>query len=582
MDVDELRALLDALRAIGTDTQDVEVKTATDRLPQRLWQTISAFANTRGGGTIILGVSEEMAFEIVGVRDAGKLEADVASLCSEMEPPVRADIRTLTLDGKHLVVATIPELLPQEKPCFYRPSGMNTGSYVRVADGDRRLTAYELQLLLSSRSQPRNDGDPVTSASIDDLDDALVGGLLQRLRANQPRVFAGIADDEALRRLNAATIDDGKLVPTLGGLLALGRYPQQFFPQLNATFVVYPHIQAGEPGPSGERFLDNETIDGPIAEIVHRAFLAVQRNMKRRSVVVGMGRREIWEYPEIALREAIVNSLVHRDLSASARGTAVQIEMYPDRIEIRNPGGLYGPISVDDLLEEGVALSSSRNQILLRLLEDTPLGSEGTVCENRGSGIAAMVRALKQAGMSLPLLRDRIAQFQVTFPNATLLDEETVRWLESLGQDGLTETQTVGLAQMRKGEQLSNSTYRAASLMDSRVAGQELRDLVERGLVEQIGTRGGARYRLADSPRRGAGAASKARRSADSRLHELREALATGEKSRQELEAITGLQPAGVLRYLRQLKNSGEVEQTGATRSPKSKWRLVNRAPSLF
>ena len=136
---------------------------------------------------------------------------------------------------------------------------------------------------------------------------------------------------------------------SLGGLLALGSYPQEHFPQLMVTFVHYPT----EIGPqASERFLDNVTLEGPIPVMVRDTLAAIRRNMSRRAIIGGAGRRDVWEYPETALREAVVNALVHRDLSSGARGTQVQIEMYPDRLVIRNPGGLFGPVTVDNLAKK--------------------------------------------------------------------------------------------------------------------------------------------------------------------------------------------------------------------------------------
>lgn len=136
--------------------------------------------------------------------------------------------------------------------------------------------------------------------------------------------------------------------------------------------------------------------------------------MARRAVVRGAFREEEWDYPEAASREALVNALVHRDLSSAARGTPVQVRLFPDRLEIVNPGGLYGPVSVDRLGEEGI--SATRNQVLMKLLEDTTTLDEGRlVCENRGSGIGAMLAALRQAGLPRPRFVDRVATFEVTF-----------------------------------------------------------------------------------------------------------------------------------------------------------------------
>lgn len=134
------------------------------------------------------------------------------------------------------------------------------------------------------------------------------------------------------------------------------------------TFVHYPTVDGPDPG--GRRFIDNVLLEGPIPVMARDGIAVLLRNMSRRSVVAGVGREDTWEYPEPALREAIVNALVHRDLSPTSRGAQVQIEMYPNRLVVRNPGGLFGPVSVDILGEEGI--SAAQNATLLQILEDGP------------------------------------------------------------------------------------------------------------------------------------------------------------------------------------------------------------------
>jgi ATP-dependent DNA helicase RecG len=133
--------------------------------------------------------------------------------------------------------------------------------------------------------------------------------------------------------------------------------------------------------------------------LVRETLHQLTRAVRRRTVVApGGGAATVYEYPIEALREAIVNAVVHRDLGPYALGTQVQVEVYPDRITVRNPGGLFGAVRVDTLGEPG--LSSSRNALLLKLLEDVEIPGEGrTVCENRASGIRTMVRAMKAAGL---------------------------------------------------------------------------------------------------------------------------------------------------------------------------------------
>ncbi|MGH4025061.1 MAG: ATP-binding protein [Pseudonocardiaceae bacterium] len=570
----ELVEIIENLRVLGTDVADVEAKHAEQQLPSSIRATLSAFANTRGG-VLILGLDESEGFLATGVGHPGKVTADLASWCStEMEPPLRPLIRSHQFEGAHLVVAEIPELEQTRKPCYYRGAGVTQGSYVRVADGDRKLTSYEVHMLLANRGQPRDDQEPIPGTGVDDLNARLVTEFLSRLRVNRPYAFGELGELPALRRAKVLVEDNsGETVLSLAGLLALGRYPQDYFPQLMLTFVHYP-TEEGADLVSGERFVDNVMIEGPIPAMVRDALVVLRRNMSRRAIVLGVGREDVWEYPEPALREVVVNALVHRDLSALSRGAGSQIEMYPDRLVVRNPGGLFGPVTVDQLGEEGV--SSSRNGSLLKILEDVPVpGERRTVCENRGSGIRTMVSALRRARMSRPEFRDRISTFSVTFPNHTLLGDEVVAWITSLGERDLNENQCVALAMLRNGELLDNQSYRSVTGVDSQIARNELRDLVARELVVQSGSHRWTRYELAAGIVPEADEVAPASRRAD-RRQQLLSALGSGAASRAELVRQTGLTAPTVTRWLRMLRAEGLVEPTEkSTKSPTVRYRRI-------
>jgi ATP-dependent DNA helicase RecG len=360
---------------------------------------------------------------------------------------------------------------------------------------------------------------------------------------------------------------------SLAGLLALGSYPQEHFPQLMVTFVHYP-TAAGVQSATGERFLDNVTLEGSIPVMARDTLAVIRRNMSRRAVIADAGRQDVWEYPETALREAVVNALVHRDLSSTARGTQIQVEMYPDRLVIKNPGGLFGPVTIDNLGEEGI--SSARNATLIKLLEDVPLpGETRTVCENRGSGIRSMLDSLLRAGMSPPQFADRISSFTVTFPNHTLLSEQTVRWIAALGEHGLTDSQCVALAMLREEEALDNRAYRTATGVDSRIATAELQDLVARELVTQTGTRRWAQYRLSSRFTARAGSTARA-----DRRPALLTALADETLSRGELAARTGLSDQTVRRWLTIMRQEGSVELSGnSPRSTNARYRRSRQSP---
>jgi ATP-dependent DNA helicase RecG len=140
MTTDELLEVIDELRRARTDTLHVEAKRAEHELPRRLWETLSAFSNTRGGGVIILGLDQEAGFAASGVRNPGKIMQDLASVCGEMEPPIRAPIELHTVDGQTVIVAEVPETEFTQKPCYYRGAGYTNGAFLRVGDGDRKLT----------------------------------------------------------------------------------------------------------------------------------------------------------------------------------------------------------------------------------------------------------------------------------------------------------------------------------------------------------------------------------------------------------------------------------------------------------
>ncbi len=410
----QLNAAVPLLRTAATDHETIEVKSAAGGFPKSVLKSISAFSNGRGG-LLILGLSDT---DFVPVPiEASKLAADLASACSDdLEPKNRPNIGICDVDSSPVVAARVPPLGHQHRPCYVRGEGMNQGSYTRVYDGNRRLTDYEMHVLVSGRGQPNDDAAPVDGARLEHLDAAMVSDLLRRLRQRRGAIFTEAADHEVLHMLGVLIEPRPDSPATLAGLLALGRYPQQFVPQLAASFVVLPTAD-GSPLADGTRFIDNQPLDGPIPAIVAQAVSAMQRNMRRRSVVEGAGRQDIWDYPAEAIREIVANALMHRDYHPTAHGTQVRISLYPDRFEVASPGGLHGihagHTDVAQLID--ASISSTRNALLARLLEDVVIPGTGRpVCENRGSGLRAAVQALDRTGMGPPELDDQVRELVVT------------------------------------------------------------------------------------------------------------------------------------------------------------------------
>ncbi|WP_418059932.1 ATP-binding protein [Pimelobacter simplex] len=561
MDDHSATQLVDSLRKLGAEATGIEAKASRTRLPASAKESVVAFANSSRGGILALGVDESANFAACGVEDPGAIQAQVSAMLSDdIVPPIRAEVSLVTVDDATLVVVEVAPLPKEQKPAYVKARGHAGGAYIRVGESDRRLTSEEVQQLIAERGQPAFDREPVPGSSIDDLDPDMVARYVTRLRESSPGVFATAEPATILRMTNVVGADEsGRTVLTLAGLMAMGRFPQQFFPQLNATLVVYPTEEPGTTG-DGIRFLDNARFDGPIPLIAREVMAALRRNMRRSALVTDAGRRDIYDYPPEALREVVVNALVHRDFSPGARGAQVQIEMYPDRIKFKNPGGLFGSVDVTLLGEEG--RSSARNAVLLRVLEDVSIpGEEGAVCENRGSGIRVVKAALRAAGMTPPLFKDSVTAFQVTMPNHALFDPDTVAWLSRIGQEQIKDGQATALALMARGEVLDNATYReVTTVQDSHTARVELQDLVARELVTQIGSRGGTKYVLSEYAIGMLHSDGRARRRPDRRRQIANLLHLHGRMSKSEISNLLGISAKTAEHWLRILKREGVVE----------------------
>ncbi|MDR1265172.1 MAG: putative DNA binding domain-containing protein [Propionibacteriaceae bacterium] len=473
---DEVLALVGQARFAGTDTASVEIKKAEGGAPKTLAESVSAFANG-GGGMIVLGLDEKHGFTPVKVNVTTLANAMAVACADQVEPVSRAQIEIVQVDGAPVVVASIPPADLRHRPCYVKTQGLERGSYIRAHDGDRRLTSYEVHLMVSGRGQPQDDTLPVPGATLADLDQTEVKRLVERYRTRRGPIFAKASQDEVLRFAGVRPRGQGTDEVTIAGLLALGTYPQQFFPQLNVTFVSYPTVD-GRPMADGTRFLENVPLDGPVPQLVAGLVEVVRRSMTRRSVMVGIGREDVWEYPVEAIRELIVNALMHRDYHPFAQGTQVRVEMYPDRLELINPGGLYGAASTAELLQGTV--SSSRNAVLARLLEDVELpGTNRAVCENRGSGIRMIAAELAASGLQPPAFRVSSGMFVAELRNSF----QQLPWAEKPARASRPSTPPTSiLAALASGPKSTPELMERTGLTRPGV-GRQLRDLEAKGLV---------------------------------------------------------------------------------------------------
>ncbi len=408
MQAETLKKLINDVITKKAESQTIEIKSAEHGCPTRLFDTLSSFSNQDDGGIIIFGIDEKDNFAIKGVYDAQDLQKKVTEQCKQMEPAVRALFTMCEIGEKILVSAEIPGVDVSDRPVFYKGVGRIKGSYIRVGESDEPMSEYEIYSYEAFRKRIRDDIRIVEGAKIQLFDEKRMAEYLSRVKSERRNLADNVSDDEILELMGVTS--DG--TPTLAGLMTFSKYPQTYFPQLCITAVALPGTEMGETGTDGERFIDNKRITGAIPDMLEEAVEFVRTNSRTKTIIDDNGKRvDKNEYPIKAVREAILNALVHRDYSIYTENTPIRIEMYRDRMEVTNSGGLYGKISIDAL---GKVHPETRNAALANMLELL------NITENRYSGIPTMRREFLNAGLPAPNFSVIHGEFKVVMRNGYL------------------------------------------------------------------------------------------------------------------------------------------------------------------
>ncbi len=414
--------------------------------PDRVLRSVVAFANT-AGGTLVLGV-EDKTRRVVGTGDPLALEERVTSLVSDsIEPMLMPDIEVLPWRRTNVVVVRVPP--SPVRPHFLRRLGPQKGMFIRVGSTNRQADAAMAEEL---RRHARNEAfDERTMPELDS--EAIDFRAAAESFAERRRLTRG--DLETLRVLERY---HGRLVPTTGGVLLFGKERNRYFPDA--------WIQAGLFGGADRtRILDVMEIRSHLPQAVEEAVVFIQRSTAREVVIQGVRRTERWTYPMIAVREAVVNAVVHTDYSQ--RGAPIRISVFSNRLEVENPGLLPFGLTVEDIRR---GISKLRNRVIGRVFHALGL------IEQWGSGIQRMMAACEQAGLDPPQMEEVGTHFLVTLSASRrkppVLDEMDRRILAVLQRrPGLTT------------RQIADETGRSPRSTRTRLA-----SLVSRGLAGEVGS----------------------------------------------------------------------------------------------
>ena len=429
--------------------------------PDRFLRTVVAFANT-SGGVILIGV-EDRSGRVLGVTDPLPLEERVANLISDtIRPRLLPDVEVLKCRQTHvLAVQVYPS---PARPHFIARAGLEAGAYVRVGSTNRRADAALLAEMRRFAGGESFDEGPLPALGPEAVDLQLAAECFAAVRTlTRP-------DLETLRLL---TPHQGRLVPSVGGVLLFGRDRLEHFPDA--------WIQAGRFGGTDKAaILDHADIRTPLVGAVEAAVAFVEKHALHGVAIGRVRRRERWNLPPVAVREAVVNAVAHADYSQ--RGAPIRVAIFDDRLEVENPGLLPFGLTLDDL---PLGVSKLRNRTIGRVFHELGL------VEQWGSGVQRMMAACREAGLAPPTweelgfrLRVTIRTDRVEAPTVDATDQAILDLLEPGPGDQAKAPPPVG----GRAAGCGTRDIAAAIGLSPRATRMRLARLAARGMVRELGT----------------------------------------------------------------------------------------------
>lgn len=414
--------------------------------PDGVVKAVVAFANT-AGGILLVGI-EDRTRHVRGIGDPLALEERLASLIADRVSPVL--IPSLEIFPWRDTNILAAEIHPSPgRPHYVNALGPEQGVFVRVGSTNRRADAAMIGELRRYARNQSFDEEPMPELDSEAIDFRVASELFTEVRRLRR---------EDLRTLRLTTDHQGRPVPTVGGVILFGVDRLERFPDA--------WIQVGRfEGGNRRRILDTNELRSYPPTAIDEAIRFVQRNTAREVVIEGARSVDRRTYPPEAVREAIVNAVVHADYSQ--RGAPIRVSIFDDRMEIENPGLLPFGLTVEEI-RGGV--SKLRNRVIGRVFQELGL------IEQWGSGIQRMTAACQEAGLSAPSLEEVATNFRVTLHS------------ERQGPPRVDAKDDLILHALSLGKGMSTSEIAEKVKLSTRATRTRLQSLVERGLVVSLGT----------------------------------------------------------------------------------------------
>lgn len=408
-------------------------------------KTIIAFANT-AGGTIVIGV-EDTTKKIVGLENSLQEEERLANTISDsIAPLIVPDIEIQTYRDKEIILIHVPHVVG---PYYLKNVGQEKGVYVRFGSTNRVVDAIMLDALKLFAKNRSFDQLPYLHEE-SEFDWEYINKVFSKVHRT--------VTEQKAEAIELITKHSGKKFPSIGGIILFGTNRNILFPDAMIRCARFL-------GTDRSNILDSIDIASYPILAIEEAIRFIERNTSVKSEIGRIYRTDIPEYPPVAIREAIINAILHADYAL--KGSTITVAIFDDRIEITNPGGLV----FGQTLEKALSGSSIiRNAVIAHTFRELKL------IERWGSGLRRIIDACKQRGLEQPRFEERETEFRVTLFNA------------KLRKASLSEPQEALLTYLKKKKKITTKEAAALWKITPRNALVRLKYLVELGLIKKIGT----------------------------------------------------------------------------------------------
>lgn len=415
---------------------------------------ICAFANTNGG-RLLIGLDDNG--KPVGIKDSKKLLEDLPNKFRDILgiiPSVKLEKKK----GKDIITIEVEH--------SYAPISYHGRFYVRSGSTIQELKGKDLTRFLISKSGKNWDEYIEESASIEDINIETIDKFKRIAVKRIPFVKNENEPIKVLEKLNL--IENGKL--TRSGLLLFGKNPKKFWTSA--------YIKIGK-FLTDTDIISSEDIEGNLFEQVEKTIELLRTKYLISEIrFEGIYRKEELEYPEEALREAIINAVIHRDYI----GPHTQLKVYPDKIILWNVGTLPNQIKIDELKKNHS--SYPRNELLADVFFKAGL------IEAWGRGTIKITDECKKVGLPEPEFKEEFGGFAVYFYKDIYTEE-------NLKKMGLNERQIKVIIFIKKEKSINIASYKKLiPNFSEKTLYRDLQDLINKGLLKEVGEKKGRKYEL--------------------------------------------------------------------------------------